>query len=65
MSRKMTKELLYYSSFFLSEKFIAVGRGRADHDQQHCYHHSPTVKPEANTAVVELLMIGDRTPETR
>ena len=27
----------------------AVGRGRAsrpDHDQQHCYHHAPTVKPE-------------------
>jgi hypothetical protein len=25
----------------------AVGRGRAyrpDHDQQHCYHHAPTVK---------------------
>ena len=32
-----------------------VGRGRAgrtDHDQQHCYHHVPTVKPEAATAVV-------------
>jgi len=32
----------------------AVGRGRAglpDHDQQHCYHHAPTVKPEAATAV--------------
>jgi len=33
-------------------------------DQQHCYHHAPTVKPEAATAVVELLMIGGRTPET-
>ena len=45
----------------------AVGRGRAsrpDHDQQHCYHHAPTVKPEAATAVVELLMVGVRTPET-
>jgi hypothetical protein len=20
-----------------------VGRGRTDHDQQHCYHHAPTV----------------------
>jgi hypothetical protein len=32
-----------------------VGRGRAgwhDHDQQHCYHHATTVKPEAATAVV-------------
>jgi len=53
----------------------AVGRGRAgcgeliphnwtDHDQQHCYHHPPTVKREAATAVVKLLMMGVRTPET-
>ena len=42
----------------------AVSRGRADHDQQHCYHHAPMVKPEAATAVVELLMMGVRTPET-
>jgi hypothetical protein len=45
-----------------------VGRGRAgnrpDYDQQHCYHHAPKVKPEAATAVVELLMMGMRTPET-
>jgi 3-deoxy-D-arabino-heptulosonate 7-phosphate (DAHP) synthase len=34
-----------------------------DHDQQHCYHHAPKVKPEAATAVVELLMMGVRTPE--
>jgi hypothetical protein len=34
-----------------------------DHDQQHCYHHAPTVKPEAATAVVEFLMMGVRTPE--
>jgi hypothetical protein len=34
---------------------FAVGRGRAgcpNHDQQHCYHHVPKVKPEAATAVV-------------
>jgi hypothetical protein len=41
----------------------AVGRSH-DHDQQHCYHHAATVKPEAATAVVELLMMGVRTPET-
>jgi len=45
----------------------AVGHGWAgqpDHDQQHCYHHAPKVKPEAATAVVELLMMGVRMPET-
>jgi len=45
----------------------AVGRvlaGRPDHDQQHCYHHAPTVKPEAANAVAELLMMGVETPET-
>ena len=45
----------------------AVGRGRAgrpDHDQQHCYHQAPTVKPEAATAVVEFLMMVERTPIT-
>jgi len=43
------------------------GRGRAsrpDHNQQHCYHHAPAVKPEAATAVVELLMMGVRKPKT-
>ena len=25
----------------------AVGRGLPNHDQQRCYHHGPTVKPEA------------------
>jgi hypothetical protein len=38
--------------------------GRPDHDQQHCYHHAPTVKLEAATVVVELLIMGVRTPET-
>ena len=33
-------------------------------DQQHRYHHAPTVKLEAATAVVELLMMGVRTLET-
>jgi len=45
----------------------AVGRGRADrpdHDQQRCYHHAPKVKPEAAPAVVEVLMMVVRTPET-
>jgi hypothetical protein len=44
---------------------VVVGpAGRPDHDQQQCYYHSPTVKPEAATAVVELVMMGMRTSET-
>jgi hypothetical protein len=32
---------------------VVVGpAGWPDHDQQHCYHHAPTVKPKAATAVV-------------
>ena len=38
--------------------------GRPDHDQQHCYHHALTVETEAATAVVELLMMSVRKPET-
>jgi len=42
---------------------VVVGP-RPYHDQQHCYHHAPKVKPEAATAVIELLMMGTRMPET-
>jgi hypothetical protein len=35
-----------------------------DHEQQHCYHHDTKVKPEAATAVTELLMMVGKTPET-
>ena len=31
---------------------------------QHDYHHDMKVKPEAATAVIELLMMGGKTPET-
>jgi len=44
-----------------------VGRGRSDwtdHNQQHCYHHVPNGKPEADTAVDKLLMMGMRMAET-
>jgi hypothetical protein len=31
--------------------FVVVGpASRPDHDQQHCYHHTPTVKLETATA---------------
>jgi len=39
--------------------------GRPDRPQtQHDYHHDTKVKPEAATAVSELLMRGGKTPET-
>jgi hypothetical protein len=31
---------------------------------QHYYHHETKVKPKAATAVIELLMMGGKTPET-
>ena len=31
---------------------------------QHCYHHDTNVKSEAATAIIELLMMGGRRPET-
>jgi hypothetical protein len=43
---------------------LLVGYNRPDHDQQHYNHHAPKLKPETATAVVELLMMGVRTPET-
>jgi hypothetical protein len=55
----------YRWSVMVAVLLVVVGSdNRPDHDQQHCYHHAPTVKPEAATAVVELLMMGVRTPET-
>jgi hypothetical protein len=41
-----------------------AGYNRPDHGHQHCYHHAMKVKPETATAVVELLMMGVKTPET-
>jgi hypothetical protein len=55
----------YRWSVVVAVLLVVVGPpGRPDYDQQHCYHHTPTVKPEAATPVVELLMMDVRTPET-
>jgi hypothetical protein len=55
----------YRWSVVIAVLLVVVGpAGRSDHDQQHCYHHAPTVKPEAPTAVVELLIMGVEAPET-
>jgi hypothetical protein len=51
----------YRWSVVVAVLLVVVG---PDHHQQHCYPPAPTVKPKAATAVVELLMMGVRTPET-
>jgi hypothetical protein len=55
---------VYRRNVVVAVLLVVVRSVQPDHDQQHCYHHAPTVKPEAATAVVELLMMGVRTPET-
>ena len=49
------------------QQFFSCVRGRAGRPArprtQHGYHHDTKVKPEAATPVVELLMMGGRTPE--
>ena len=50
--------------YFKLNMFRRGRAGRFDQDQQHCCHHAPKVKPEFATAVVELLMMDVRTPET-
>ena len=47
---------------------VAASGGRAGRPArprtQHDCHHDTKVKPEAATAVIELLMMGGETPET-
>jgi len=41
----------YRWSVVVAVLLVVVGpAGWPDHDQQHCYHHAPTVKPGAATA---------------
>jgi len=55
----------YRWSVVVTVLLVVVGpTGRPDHEQQHCYRHAPKVKPEAAAAVVKLLMMGVRIPET-
>jgi hypothetical protein len=55
----------YPWSVVVAVLLVVVGPvNRPDHDQRHCYRHAPRVKPEAATAVVEILMMGVKTSET-
>jgi hypothetical protein len=52
--------LVHYPDVYLKfNMFRAFSRPRT----QHGYHHDTKVKPEAATAVIELLRMGGRTPE--
>ena len=53
------------SGFTFVLLFVVGLAGWPDHEQQHDYHHDTKVKPEAATAVNELLMMSWKTPETR
>jgi hypothetical protein len=44
--------------------FVVGLASRPNHEQQHDYHHDTNLKPEAATAVIELLMMGGETLET-
>jgi hypothetical protein len=63
-----TTSRVYYLTFMYSS--TCFGRPYAHHQElNNCssslwVYHTPTVKPEVATAVVELLMMGVRTPET-
>ena len=49
----------------IRSSMTAVAAGRPARPQtQHDYHHDTKVKPEAATAVIELLMMAGKTPET-
>jgi len=50
--------------FYLRIVVIAVLFSWSGRWTQHGYHHDMKVKPEAPTAVIELLMMGGRTSET-
>jgi hypothetical protein len=60
---------VYYPDFCLQlnmfPAFSRTSSGRPARPRtQHDYHHDTKVKPEAATAIIELLMIGGKTPET-
>jgi hypothetical protein len=44
--------------------FVVGPAGWPDHEQQHDCLHDTKVKTKAATEVIELLMMGGKTPET-
>jgi len=52
----------YRCSVVVAVLLVVIGPARPR--KQHGYHHDTKVKPEAATAVIELLMMGGRSLET-
>ena len=57
-----SSSLWFYLRIVIAVLLFVVGPARPR--TQHGYHHNTKVKPEAATAIVELLMMSVRTPET-
>jgi len=56
---------VYYPDVCLQLNMFRAFSGRPARPRtQHDYHHDMKVKREAATAVIELLMMGGKTPET-
>jgi hypothetical protein len=56
---------LWFYLYFVVIVVLCLWSGRPARPQTpHDYYHETKVKPEAATAVIELLMMGGKTPET-
>jgi hypothetical protein len=56
--------LWFYLRIMMTVVLCSWSGQPAQPQKQHNCHHDTKVKPEAATAVIELLMIGGKTPET-
>jgi len=53
-------DAIIFQFIILTFVYSRPARPRTQHD----YHHDTKVNPEAASAVIELLMMGGKTPET-
>jgi len=52
MQKKKSLFTPLYLQYLVVFTDVATGYNLPDHNQHHCFHHAPTVKAEAATAVV-------------
>jgi hypothetical protein len=65
VSRSMITVRREFRARFRKDAWLRVGTGRPARPRtQHDCHHDTKVKPVAVTTVIELLMMGGKTPET-